>query len=47
MEICTRKLTNYGASSKSKTPVYKWIQKFKNRVQIVEDSPVPGQAPCI
>jgi hypothetical protein len=27
----------------SKTQVYKWVQKFKNGVQLVEDSLRPGQ----
>jgi histone-lysine N-methyltransferase SETMAR len=44
MEIYTRMLAKYGASCMSKTQVYEWVQKFKNRVQSVEDSPRPGQA---
>jgi hypothetical protein len=28
----------------SKTQVYEWVQKFKNGVRTVEDSPRPGQA---
>jgi hypothetical protein len=30
----------------SKIKVYEWVQKFKNWVQSVEDSPRPGQAHC-
>jgi hypothetical protein len=37
-------LAKYGALCMSKTQVYKWVQKFKNGVQSVEDSPWPGQA---
>jgi hypothetical protein len=42
--IYTRMLAKYGASCMSKTQVYEWVQKFKNGVQSVEDSPRPGQA---
>jgi hypothetical protein len=44
VEIYTRMLAKYGASCMSKTQVYEWVQKFKNGVQSVEDSPRPGQA---
>jgi hypothetical protein len=37
-------LAKYGASCVNKTLVYEWVQKFKNGVQIVEESPRPGQA---
>jgi hypothetical protein len=39
-----RILDRYGASCMSKTQVCEWVQKFKNGVQCVEDSPRPGQA---
>lgn len=44
MEVYTRMLATYRTSYVSKTRVYKWVQKFKNRVQIVEDSSIPGKA---
>jgi hypothetical protein len=37
-------LAKYGASCMSKTQVCEWVQKFKNGIQSVEDSPRPGQA---
>jgi hypothetical protein len=43
VEIYIRMLAKYSASYMSKTQVYKWVQKFKKRVQSVEDSPWPGQ----
>jgi hypothetical protein len=39
VEIYIRILAKYGVSCTSKTQVYEWVQKFKNRVQSVEDSP--------
>jgi hypothetical protein len=44
MEVYTRILAKYRTSYVSKTQVYKWVQKFKKRVQIVEDSSQPGKA---
>jgi len=44
MEVYTRMLATYRTSYASKTQVYNWVQKFKNRVQIVEDSSLPGKA---
>jgi hypothetical protein len=44
VEIYTRMLAKYGASCMSKAQVNEWVQKFKNGVQSVEDSPWPGQA---
>jgi hypothetical protein len=44
MEVYTRMLAKYRTSYVSKTQVCKWVQKFKNRVQIVEDSSQPGKA---
>lgn len=43
-EICTRMLAKYGTSYMSKMQVCEWVLKFKNGVQIVEDSPWHGQA---
>jgi len=40
-------LDTYRTSYVSKTQGYKWIQKFTNRVQIVEDSSQPGKSHCI
>ena len=40
MEICTRMLARYAASFTSKMQVYEWVQKFKDLVQIAEDSPL-------
>jgi hypothetical protein len=39
VEINTRMLAKCGASCMSKTQVYEWVQKFKNRVQNVAESP--------
>jgi superfamily II helicase len=47
VEINTRMLAKYGISCTSKTQVYEWVQKFKNGVQCVEDSPQPGQVHCV
>ena len=34
----------YGDRCMSRTQVYKWTEKFKNRVSCVGDSPRPGSA---
>jgi hypothetical protein len=47
LEICVRMLAKYGTSCVNKTHVYEQVQKFKNGVQIVEDSLQPGQAHCV
>jgi hypothetical protein len=39
VEIYIWILAKYGASCMSKMQVYEWVQKFKNGVQSVEDSP--------
>jgi len=44
MEVYIRMWVKYRTSHVSKMQVYKWVQKFKNRVQIVEDSSQPGKA---
>jgi len=44
MEVYTRMLATYRTSYVSKTQVYKWVQKFTNRVQIIEDSSQPAEA---
>jgi predicted aldo/keto reductase-like oxidoreductase len=43
VEVYTRMLAKY-RTYVSQTQVYKWVQKFNNRVQIVEDSSQPGKA---
>jgi len=37
MEIYTKMFARYGTPCISKTQVYKWIQKYKNEVQMVEE----------
>jgi hypothetical protein len=44
MEVYTRMLAKYSTSCVNKTQIYKWVQKFKSRVQIVEDSRQPENA---
>lgn len=43
MEVDTRMLATYRTSYVSKTQGYKWVRKFTNRIQIVEDSSQPGK----
>lgn len=44
IEVYTRMLAKCRTSYVIKMQVYRWVQKFKNRVQIVEDSSQPGKA---
>ncbi|GFG38000.1 hypothetical protein Cfor_10299, partial [Coptotermes formosanus] len=44
IEIHRRMRIQYGDRCMSRTQVYEWTEKFKNRITSVEDSPRPGPA---